>query len=114
MPNPGSTTLPPIELTFTMRPQRWLRMRGSTSLVKCTSPKTFVSNWLRTASIDTSSIDPACPYPALFTSAPTAPSAASICSTAARMDASSQTSSATILQPASARSRIASTLRALA
>src|SRR5208282_4191282 len=41
-----------------MRPHRWRRIAGSTSLVIAISPNTFVSNWRRMSVIGTSSKAP--------------------------------------------------------
>jgi hypothetical protein len=45
----------------TIRPRPAARMPGSTSWVSRSRPKTFVSNWRRTASIGTSSTGPYSP-----------------------------------------------------
>ena len=74
-------------------------MPGSTSWTSRTGPNTLVSKMPRTRSIGSVSIAPISWMPALLTSAPIAPSAASTVSTAARIDSSLLTSSASVLQP---------------
>src|SRR5579862_1011926 len=64
--------------------------------------------------IAVSSNAPSWPYPALLISTPTAPSARSTVATAVRIEASSHTSSASVLHPQAARSAIDSSLRAVA
>ncbi len=97
-----------------MRPARRSRIAGSTSWHMRTSPNTFVSNWRRTSSMPTDSIAPDWLYPALLTSAPTAPCSVSIASTAACIDPSSVTSSASARQPAASRSPSVCSRRAVA
>src|SRR5262245_58923995 len=114
MPPPGNTSFPPIELRLTMRPARVRRIAGRTSWVSRMRPKTLVSNCARTRSIGIVSTAPDWLYPALLTSAPTEPCSCSMTPTAARIDASSVTSSASVRQPTRARSVNVSGRRAVA
>ena len=99
---------------LTIRPRPALRIPGRTSWHIRTRPKTLVSNWRRSSSIGSVSTAPLWLYPALLTSAPTAPSACSTAATAARIESSSVTSRASVRQPAAFRSSIDSGLRAVA
>ena len=108
---PGHVNLPFIEPTMTMRPLPRSRIWGSTSCASRTGPKTLVSNSARTRSIDTDSIAPTSWMPALLTSA-SMPSGTA--ATAAAIDSSLVTSSASVLQPLASRSAIDSVRRAVA
>jgi hypothetical protein len=114
MPPPGNVSLPPIDPMLTTFPQCCWRIPGNTSWHIRISPNTFVSNWRRTCSTGIVSTAPDWLYPALLTSTPTAPSASVTASTAACIDASSVTSSASVRQPFSAKALSVSGRRAVA
>jgi hypothetical protein len=108
MPVKGNVTRPRIEPMLMIRPSRRWRMEGSTARVTRSSPMTFVSKMTFACSAVKASVTPADPMPALLTSTSISPASASTCSTPASTEASSLTSSSTVLMPSLRRTSAAS------
>src|SRR5215470_11240256 len=108
MPRNGNVTRPRIEPMLMIRPSRCWRMEGSTARVTRRSPMTFVSKMTFACSAVKASVTPADPMPALLTRTSIVPTLASTLLTPASTDASSLTSSSTVLTPSLRRASAAS------
>src|SRR5262245_534191 len=93
-PNPAAPRYPPIDETLRMRPERALRMYGSTARVTFSSPKTFVRYTASTSAALASSTAPIRPKPALFSNTSIRPKRA-IAAAAASRDRTSNSLSGT-------------------
>ena len=91
-----------------IRPSCCWRMEGSTARVTRSSPITFVSKITFAWSVVKASVTPAEAMPALLTSTSILPASASTFLTPASTDASSLTSSSTVLMPSLRRASAAS------
>src|SRR5215467_11045277 len=108
MPRNGNVTRPKIEPMLMIRPScRW-RMEGSTARVTRRSPMTFVSKMAFACSVVKASVTPAEPMPALLTSTSILPASARTFVTPVSTDASSRTSTSTVLMPSLRRASAAS------
>src|SRR5215470_166423 len=108
MPVNGNVTRPRIEPMLMIRPSCCRRMEGSTARVTRRSPMTFVSKIAFACSVVKASVTPAEAMPALLTSTSILPSSARTLLTPALTDASSLTSSSTVLTPSLRRASAAS------
>ena len=89
-------------------PSRFWRMEGSTARVTRRSPMTFVSKMTFAWSVVKASVTPTDAMPALLTSTSIVPASTSTFLTPASTDASSLTSSSTVLMPSLRRASAAS------
>src|SRR5215472_2832422 len=108
MPRNGNVTRPRMEPMLMIRPSRCWRMEGSTARVTRRSPMTFVSKMTFAWSAVKASVTPADPMPALLTRTSILPASARTLLTPASTDASSLTSTSTVLMPIFCRASAAS------